>query len=72
VVLGDAIEEPLEPAAVVDPEAGGVVEGRWDIDADPLVTGAGVEVERGMLPALPTSAVGLAAGAVLQDERAAE
>jgi hypothetical protein len=72
VVLGDTIEEPLEPAAIVDPEAGGVMEGRWDIDADPAVAGAGVEIERGMLLALLTSAVGLAAGAMLEYERAAK
>ncbi len=71
-VLGDAIEEPLEPAAVVDPEAGGVMEGRWELDADPPVACAAVEIERGMLPALLTSAVGLAAGAVLERERAAD
>jgi hypothetical protein len=72
VVLGDTIEQPLEPAAVVDPEAGGVVEGRRDIDADPLVARAGVERERRMLLALLTSAVGLAARAVLEHERAAD
>jgi hypothetical protein len=72
VVLGDTIEEPLEPAAVVDPEAGGVMEGRRDIDADPPVAGAGVEIERGMLLALLTSAVGLAARPVLEHERAAD
>jgi hypothetical protein len=72
VVLGDPIEEPLEPAAVIDPEAGGVMEGRRDIAADPAVAGAGVEIERGMLLALLASAVGLAAGAVLEHERAAE
>ena len=35
VVLRDAIDQPLNSAAVVDPAAGGVVEGRGDVDADP-------------------------------------
>lgn len=71
-MLGDAIDEPLDPATVVNPPAGGVVEGRRDIDADPPVAGAGMEIQGRMFLALLTSAVGLAAGAVLEHERAAE
>jgi hypothetical protein len=72
VVLGEALDEPFDPAAVVDPSAGGVVEGRWDVDADTWVARAGVEIEGRMLRASPAAAVGLAAGAVLEHERAAE
>jgi hypothetical protein len=72
VVFGDAIDPSLDPAAVVDPLPGRVVKGRWDVDADPLVARAGMEIEGGMLLALLTAAVGLAAGAVLEHERAAE
>jgi hypothetical protein len=72
VVLGDAIDQPLDPATVVDPSAGRVVEGRWDVDADPPVARAGVEVECRVLLALLAAAVGLAAGAMLEHERTAE
>jgi hypothetical protein len=72
VVLRDAIDQPFDPAAVLDPLAGGVVEGRGDVDADPLVARAGVERECRMLLARAAVAVGLAAGAVLEHERAAE
>jgi hypothetical protein len=72
VVLRDAIHESFDPVAVLDPLAGGVVESRGDIDADPLVARAGVEMESRMLLARATVAIGLAAGAVLEHERAAE
>jgi hypothetical protein len=72
VVLRDAIDQPFDPAAVVDPPAGGVVQGRGDVDADPPVAGAGMEIEGRMFWALAAVAVRLAAGAVLEHERAAD
>ena len=72
VVLGDAMDQPLDPTAVVDPSAGRLVEGRRDVDADPPVARAGVEIEGRVLLALPAAAVGLAAGAMLEHERPAD
>src|SRR5262249_51841395 len=71
VMLGDAPDQALDPTAVVDPSAGRLVEGRWDVDADPPVARAGVEVEGRGLLALLAAAVGLAAGAMLEHERPA-
>jgi hypothetical protein len=56
VVLGDTIDQPFEPAAVLDPSAGSIVEGRKDVDTDSLIAGAGMEIEGRMLPALPATA----------------
>ena len=72
MVLGDALDQPLDPTAVVDPSAGRLVEGRRDVDADPPVARAGVEIEGRVLLALPAAAVGLAAGAMLEHERPAD
>ncbi len=72
MVLRDAIDQPLNSEAVVDPAAGGVVEGRGNVDADPSVRRAGVEIEGWMLLAPLATAVRLAAGTVLEHERAAD
>ena len=55
VVLGDALDQALDPTAVVDPSAGRLVEGRRDVDADPPVARAGVEIEGRVLLARPGS-----------------
>jgi hypothetical protein len=72
VVLRDLIDRVIDPAAGLDGGADRLVEGRWNIDAHPLISGTGMEIESGMLLAGLASAVGLAAGAVLEDQRAAE
>jgi hypothetical protein len=72
MVLGDAIDQPLDPTAVVDPSTGRLMEGRGDVEADPPVARAGVEIEGRVLLTLLAAAVGLAAGAVLEHERTAE
>jgi hypothetical protein len=71
-MLGDTLDQPMDPAAVVDPSAGRVVEVRGDVDADPLVAGAGMEVESRVLLAPLAAAIGLAAGALLEHERTAD
>jgi hypothetical protein len=70
--LRDLSDRVIDPAAGLDGGTDRLVEGRWDIEAHPLIPGAGVEIEGGMLLAGLTPAVGLAAGAVLKDQRAAE
>ena len=72
VVFRDLIDPLIDLAAGLDGGTQGLVEGRGDIDANPLVARAGMEIESGMLLAGLAPAVGLAAGAVLKDQRAAE
>ena len=72
IMFRDVIDPLVDLAAGLDRGADGLVEGRRDVDANPLVARAGMEVESGMLLAGPTPAVGLAAGAVLKDQRAAK
>ena len=70
-MLGDLIDQPFDPAAVLDPLADRVVEGPGNVGAN-LPTGAGVEIECRMLLAPLAAAVGLAARAVAKHQRAAE
>jgi hypothetical protein len=72
IVLGDLIEEPFEPAAVVHPETDGLVEGFGNVAGLLPALGAGIEIESRMLLAALAPAVRLAAGAVPQHQRAAE
>jgi hypothetical protein len=72
IVFRDAVNELVELTAGLDPGSDGFVESRRDVNANPPVTRAGVKIESGMfLPSL-APAVGLAAGPVLKDQRAAE
>jgi hypothetical protein len=68
----DQIDPLINLAAGLNGGADGLVEGRRDVDANPLVARAGMKVESGMLLASPTPAVGFAAGAVLKDQRATQ
>src|SRR5947209_1720662 len=72
VVSRGAIDELVDLAAGLDPGSDGFVEGRRDVGANPLVARAGVKIGGGMLLPALGPAVGLAAGAVLEDQRAAE
>jgi hypothetical protein len=72
IVIRDVIHQVIDLVAGRDGGADVLVEGRGDRDANPLVAGAGMEIESRMLLAGPAPAVGLAAGAVLEDQGAAE
>src|SRR4029077_2365130 len=72
VLIRDVIDPLIDPAAGLNRGADRLVECRRDVDANPLVAGASMEVEGRMLLAGLTSAVGLAAGAVLKDQRATQ
>ena len=63
-----AIDPFIDLAAGLDRGTDGLVEGRRDVDANPPVARAGMEVESRMLRAGPTPTGGLAAGAVLKDQ----
>jgi hypothetical protein len=68
----DVIDPPVDLAAGRDRGADRLVEVRRDVDANPPVARAGMKVESRMLLAGLTPAVGLAAGAALEDERASQ
>jgi hypothetical protein len=72
VMFRDALDESVDLAAGLDPGSDRVAERRGDVGAEPLATRAGVKIESGMLLAALAAAVGLAAGTVLEQERAAE
>jgi transketolase N-terminal domain/subunit len=62
----------IDLTAVLNRRADRLLKGRGDINANPLVTEAGMKIESGMLLSGLAAAVGLAAGAVLEDQSAAE
>jgi hypothetical protein len=57
IVLRDVIHQVIDLVAGRDGGADVLVEGRGDVDADPLVAGAGMEIESRMLLAGPAPAV---------------
>jgi hypothetical protein len=69
---GRLINQSFDPATVVDPLADRVLEGRGNGGANLLASRAGRERDSRMLLALLAAAGGLATGAVMQYERAAE
>lgn len=69
---GDLIDQPLDPAVIIDPPAGGIVEGLRDVDAEPHVCGAGVKMQFRMLLVFLAATIGLTARTVLEHERAAD
>jgi hypothetical protein len=72
VEIRDLIDQVIELTAVLNRRADRLMKGRGDINANPSVTAAGMKVESGMLLSGLAAAVGLAAGAVLEDQSAAE
>lgn len=70
VLFRDLIDPLIDLATGVNRGADRLVEGRRDVDANPLVARAGMKVESRMLLTGPTPAVGLAAGAILKDQGA--
>jgi hypothetical protein len=72
IAIGDLIDEVIDPMTILNRRADGLVEGRGDIKANPLVAEAGMKVESRMLGSGLAVTGGLAAGAVLEDQRAAE
>jgi hypothetical protein len=72
IMLGDLIDEPFEPTAIIHPGPDGVVEGFGNVGGLLSALGAGVEIQSRMLLAALAPAVRLAAGAVSQHQRAAE
>jgi hypothetical protein len=72
IVLRDLIDQVVDLVAGLDGGANGLVEGRGDVDANAPVARACMEIESGMLLAGPASSAGLAAGAVLEHQRATE
>jgi hypothetical protein len=72
VVIRDLIDQVIDLMAVLNGRADGLMEGLGNINANPLVAEAGMKIEgRMLLPGL-AAAVGLAAGAVLEHQGAAE
>ena len=62
VLLGDLINQPFDPATIVNPLANRFMEGLGNVGANLLLAGTGVEIEsRVPLPALAAT-VGLTAG----------
>jgi hypothetical protein len=72
IEIRDLIDPAIDLTAVLNRRADRLVEGRGDINAHPLVAEAGMKVESGVLLAGLAVARGLAAGAVLEHQRAAE
>jgi len=72
IEIGDLIDELIDPMAILNRRADRLVECRGDIEAHPLVAEAGMKVEGRMLRSGAAAAGGLAAGAVLEHQGAAE
>ena len=65
-MLGDLIDQSLDPATVLDPLANRFVEGPGNVGANLLLTRTGVEIESRMPLSALAAAVGFAARAISQ------
>ncbi len=72
VEIRDLIDQVINLMAVLNRGADRLMKGRGNINANPPVAKAGMKRESGMLWSGLATTVGLAAGAVLEHQRAAE